>query len=279
MRTILTIVFSAALFYPLFGQSINDLTRPTEAHVQITGTSIYLVPPAGFSPSSEFKGFQNEAEPFSSVLVVEVPAPFDGIIEGFSPDNPQSKAGLKQQNMTLISSTFSQVGGKEALWVELEQEAYGYTFAKSILVVNLDPATVMINATALKDNPEAYAEVVKSIRSFVLTNETIEDPRASLPYTIDETAGNLKFIQVVSNGTLLSRDGKIPSSEKDHPLFITVDRAMNQANVSNPKQTFLQRVTQLPGGYQQPNEADIKSITVDGIKGYQASLVSPEKPE
>lgn len=71
------------------GQSFP--ASPTVEHQLIEGTNVYLIPPQTFSPSDNFKGFQDPSDPYSMLMLMEIPGPFSEASEGFNTEILEKK--------------------------------------------------------------------------------------------------------------------------------------------------------------------------------------------
>src|SRR5215218_9058385 len=95
--------------------------------VKVPGTKCSLIPPAGFEPSSSFGGFQN-AETGASIMINEIPAPYQEMVDGFTEE------ALKARGMTLTSKEPIDFNHSKATMIRLNQAANGITYLKQILI-------------------------------------------------------------------------------------------------------------------------------------------------
>lgn len=261
-KTILLITLSL-FFQSVYSQKINDYIEPTEEHILIKGTNIYLIPPKNYIESSNFKGFQALNSQTSLIMIMEIPAPFSEVIKGFNSEEMLSAQGMKLNNKREIS-----INEYKGLIVYIEQEANGLTYSKHLLIYGNEKSTTMINGMYLKSDIENGKIINKSIETTIVNNDIDVNPRETLDYTIDETVGNLKFISVIGNGFLLNRDGKTPT-ESDDKATLIIDRSFTKTKIENKKLFCISRIKKLPDDYQMLPKKELNEIEIDGIKGFE----------
>lgn len=266
MRLSILLLLLCSLTIPSFAQSVNDYEAPTKAHQLIPGTNVYVIPPTGFSVSENFTGFQNPEDPTSMVMVMSIPGPFAAVSGGFNEEMMAARGMRLQEKQTI---TVNRMAG---LYLEMDQDAQGMTFTKSILVYGNEQETTMINGVSLKDSVSLAEAIRESIRSTVIDEATETDPRAELKFTIDETAGNLQFISVMGNAILCNRDGLTPTESKDGLNFM-VDRSFNDAPIPDQKGFCLRRLNTLPGEYKLMSDEYPSPVQLDELDGYELFAV------
>ena len=258
------------LSVPVFAQSLNEHEAPTAEHQLISGTKVYMVPPAGFELTEQFKGFQNPTDATSMIMVVSIPGPFDQITAGFAEE------AMAERGMKLLDKKKTTVNGKEGLLVEMDQDANGMTFTKSILIYGDAAETTMVNGVALKDSIALFKRIKESVHSTFFSEEMEADPRAELAFEVDETAGNLQFVSVMGNAIMLNRDGEIPTQSEDK-LNIIIDRSYADQDFADRKAFVIKRFGQFPGGYEMASGSSPQEITLAGMDGYELLAVEAEE--
>ena len=116
----------------------------------------------------------------------------------------------------------------------------------------------------------------QSIETTIVHNKINVNPREALDYTIDETVGNLKFVNIIGNGFLLNRDGKAPTESNDKVILIT-DKSFTKTEIENKKLFCISRIRNLPKNYQMLPKKGLNEIEIDGIKGYELYAENTEK--
>lgn len=262
MKLILFLVIVFGLNTALFTQSINNYSSTTNAHQLVAGTNIYVIPPTGFAKSENFTGFQNPEDPTSMIMVVSMPGPFDQVSAGFTKDMLASRGMILQRKEPIV------ISGQEAFYIELDQNAQGFTFTKSMLIYGDSVSTTIINGASMKDSVALAAEIRESVRSVVIDAAAAPDPRAELAFTVDETAGNLQFISVIGNGVLLNRDGKTPTESQDGATLI-IDRSRSNDIIEDKKTFIINRLSTMPGSYEIISDDYPRKTELAGLEGYE----------
>ncbi|MEO0899894.1 MAG: hypothetical protein AAFY71_26005 [Bacteroidota bacterium] len=264
-----TLLLSIFWYSSLIGQSFGVLTP---AHQQVPGTNIFINPPSGFAPSSNFKGFQDYSKPGTAIMINSLPAPMSQVAKGFTAEMLATRA------MTLIQKTVISINGIDQYFVQLEQEANGIVFSKTILLFGDENKTVIINGICPKDSTRLIKEIATSVRTTHVKEDIDSDPRAALDFTLDEKVGNLQFISVLGNGMLFNRDKKMPTESPDRVNFI-VDRSYNQEVISDQQAFCKRRLSSYPDPFVMDTNYGLKAVKLDGLSGYELYGTNSNKPE
>ncbi|MBK6993756.1 MAG: hypothetical protein IPH31_02075 [Lewinellaceae bacterium] len=126
----------------------------TEKLTKVSGTKCLLIPPSGFVVATTFSGFQN-AETGASIMINEIPAPYQSIEEGFTAD------ALKARGMTLVSKQVIDFNGSKATSINVTQPANGITYVKQMLIFGDSLTTVLVNGIY----PEASKEIESKLKT------------------------------------------------------------------------------------------------------------------
>ena len=236
--------------------------KASEAHIQVPGTSVFLVPPPNFEPSEQFKGFQSPVDQTSMIMIMEIPGPFQEVSAGFTEEN------LAPRGMKLQFREEVELYGYTGFWIDLEQEANGMVFSKHILVYGDSSQTTMINGVFLADSSWTGKHIRKSVLSTFIDTNVKEDPRNSLDYTIDESHTGFQFVSVVGNGMLFNRDGKIPTESEDQANLVS-DKSFQKLTIADREQFCYARLAQYPDKYVPSDKWEIKEVEIDGLSGYE----------
>ena len=262
MNKIILPLLLSILIQSIYSQKINEYNKPTKDHILVQGTNINMIPPQYYIESTNFKGFQNPNNQTSMIMIVEIPGPFNEISKGFNAEM------LASQGMKLISKTEMSINEHKGYIIDLEQDAGGLTYAKNILIYGDDKSTTIINGVFLKNSKETEIKIKECINSTVIDNEVKVNPREALDYALDENIGNLVFVNVIGNGFLFNRDGKIPTQSDDKATLIT-DKSYGKTKITNNKLFCVSRLKKYPNEYQIIDKKGINEIEIDGLKGYQ----------
>jgi hypothetical protein len=257
MKFILTLL-TLLLFQHLFGQRIIE-NKLTEAHQNIKGTKISLIPPDGFTDGQNFLGLQ-QAEMRSSILVLDIPGPYTEISAGINKKNLQSK-GIELQAVENLT-----INSLPAIFVTGTQKASGTQYTKYILVFGTESETIMINGVHPDDLKLVGEQIRNAMYSVYYEADKNLDPLAALDYTIDVSQTKLKFGKSMSNSLIFTVDGQVPTASSDKTNLI-VAKSFYQINIDDKKRFCLNRLKQTP--IEISSIVYTKEITIDGMSGYE----------
>lgn len=243
----------------VFGQQATNNSQ-TDEHQQISGTSIFLIPPADFLPATNFSGFQEESIS-ASILLVEIPASFDEATKGFSDER------FKAQGVDVKKTEEIMVNGDPGLLLTAEQSAYGTTFSKYLLVFGDDQNTYMLNSSFPKELEEFKDKMLASLLSVVVDADLKADPLAAVPFSVDAEGTKLQFAISMTGMLLYTVDGKVPTASEDKTTFI-VGPSLGAVLSINRKQTAISRLEQMPYSDLTYEEDQIEEVEIDGMSGY-----------
>jgi hypothetical protein len=229
--------------------------------VRVTGTSVAMAPPPGFSPAARYPGFER-ADLQASIMVTEIPGPVADLTRGMT------AAGLATRGMTLLSSTKEMVDGRQALVMKVSQQAAGSTVYKWMIVSGTAKTSVMIVGTFPTSYDAGIGEAMKaSLLSARWTAAAAPpDPFEGLPFRIASSPA-LKVAGRMSNLLMLNETGQMTPQGPDAAIFAVgssvaaVDlgdiEAFSRARAGQTKQLKIVRVLQEG------------STTIDGVAGYE----------
>ncbi len=239
----------------------NTVTNTiTAEHISVEGTKISLIPPPDFINAANFAGFQQNSSG-SSIMIVEVPAPFPEIGRAFT------KEGLQTQGMTLLEKEEFIINTNTALLIKGEQEAYGNTYSKYTLAFGSENESILINGTFLKANENDLAAAVKkTLLSVVYDAEKIINPFDTVDFKITTEATDLVFVKNVGPSLLFNREGTIPSTASDKAIFIA-SKSFSELEISDRKSYAENRIKQNPITID--SILSTTPITIDDLEGFE----------
>lgn len=239
----------------------SQAQEPKQSPVSIAGTRISLTPPAGFTPSAQFPGYELESHD-SSIMVTEIPGPFAEVSAGFSKPEELAKRG-----MSLLDKQKVKLSGQNALLMKVEQKAYGTNFLKWLLVFGDEKETAMITATFQKQHEAELSEKMKaSVLTATWDTKKEVSPTEGLSFTIEER-GELKLSKRFSNMLIFTKHGIFPSKTADDPLLV-VGQSISKTAIPDNEQYAKARVIQIT----QVKDVEIEKlskITLDDLDGYE----------
>lgn len=112
----------------------------------VPGTQVSLKPPPGFAPSNRFPGF-HRADAGASIVVAEFAAPAESL------QTAMTERTLREQGMTLLSSSRAVAGGVLGMLYSVREEIDGRPYRKWMALFGNERQSVMLTASF----PEALA--------------------------------------------------------------------------------------------------------------------------
>lgn len=122
---------------PLFLLLCCAVAQAASPAVRVEGTQVTVEPPEGFVKSSRFPGFE-DAERGASLMVTELPAPFEKVRPGMNAE------GLKRQGMRLQAREEATFGDKKGELMAVLQSANDIEFKKWLAVIPIAPNTTAL---------------------------------------------------------------------------------------------------------------------------------------
>jgi len=237
------------------------LQGPVQADpVRVPGTNVNLQPPAGFSPSESYPGFQSP-EHQASIMVTQMPAPVAEIRKAMTKDL------LATRGITLLSSQEETVDGREALLLQVAQAAGGAEYLKWMLVMGDPQTTYMIVGTFPKTaGEEVGAAIRKSLLTAAVTSAGPDNPFEGLLFRVTPTSA-LKIAGRVSNMLILTESGSAGTLPPGEPVYI-VGSSISPAAIADPKAFSEARAKQT----EQITDLRIvtgREITLGGLAAYE----------
>lgn len=229
----------------------------TENHKIIPGTKCSIIPPSEFVASTNFSGFQNN-KLGASIMVTEMPAPVQTIIESFTAD------ALKTKGMTLIDKQIIDFNNSKATLAKVSQQANGITYFKQILVFGDSKNTVFVNGIYPEASKNIEAEIKKSLLSTSYNENQKDNPLDAVAFKIDVSGTDFKLAKYMAGSLMFTTDGQIPTK---NPSLI-VGNSISKVSAENQKQYCIERLKKLPRGeLNKPKE--INPIQIDNLQGYE----------
>ncbi|RTL42538.1 MAG: hypothetical protein EKK48_11150 [Candidatus Melainabacteria bacterium] len=225
----------------------------------VRGTRVQMEVPEGFKPAANFSGYGNEALS-ASVMVTEMPIPFEAATAGFN------QAGLESKGMKLISKEAVTSGPYNGFIVEVKQNAYGVDFDKWINVFGDQSMTVIVTATYPVSQSEVLSKKLKDVVLSARFDATakVNDPMEDLPFTVSGTT-SLKIAGRVQNTLLLTPSGKMtaPADAVDKSVFV-VGQALSDMEIGD-KNSFARARLEKTENLTDIKVLEEKDTTVSGM--------------
>jgi hypothetical protein len=231
-----------------------------QQRMKVTGTRVTVTPPPGFVAAKQFPGFQ-QLESGSSIMITEIPAPFNTIRNGMT------RAGLRSRGMTLLSSVSARFAGLQGMLLSASQTTGSVVFHKWLGVFGTESATVMVVATFPERlMKEHSASLKQAVLSAQLDGDARVDPFEGLSFRIKE-GDTLKISSRVSNMLTLTSQGRPSPVPPGEPLLI-VGSAIGHVEIrdlesfSNSRILRTAHVNRITGVQGRP-------VQIGQVKGYE----------
>ena len=234
----------------------------TDEHVWIPGTKVSIIPPPDFVPAPDWPGYAQQSTT-SSVMVVEIPGPFAETVAGFDQEDQMASRG-----MDLISKEDLKFDQYPAQFLEINQSAFGVSFAKWILVFGDENHTVMVNGVYPKGNEALSKDIRKAVESTVYEPEKEFDPLDAVNFSIDVAGTPLQLTTSMGGSLAYTKDGEVPTASEDGASFM-VSNSLGEYPVEDPEEFTQLRLEQLDLGFEVETES-FQPITIDDMEGYEA---------
>lgn len=249
-------------FFWLFFSILYAISVSFSWAASVQGTRVTLAPPEGFEVSDRFPGFILK-EHNASIMVTEMPGPYEPIISGFS--MPEE---LQKQQMQKISEEILPERALPAKLIHLKQEAYETTWLKWILIMGNETGTLIVTATFLKQDEALFSAVMKEA---VLSTQWNVNETKNLFDGLDFRISHINSFEVkerMGHNILLKSSKEIPDATH-YPAFFVI-------GLSFSEQLFIQDLTVFAKKrlFQTEQVKDLwieqeKEITLDGLKGIE----------
>lgn len=224
--------------------------------------------PKGYDKADDFVGFAN-ADTSCSIMLTKIPAPFDEVSKGFAPEH------MKPRGLIYRSKEELKIGQVPAVLVHFEQTQLFTVYGKWALVFGDAKRTIMVTATY----PKADAKDLEpAIKAAVLSTQLDDSPAISaaeaLPFTLTPSK-KLVACEAQPRSLTYNRDGKIPATAPDDPMFIAAP-SLGKGLILSRKGLAQRRIQQLPG-LQDVKLQSTEEITIDGLKGFEVTATAVDQ--
>jgi hypothetical protein len=203
---------------------------------QIEGTSVNIDPPEGYIESDRFAGFMNEPMA-SSIVISELPAPYNQAIKGFSDERL-----MKEKGMTQLQKSHVTINGYNGVLFHIEQPAYGLLFKKWILAVEYDKKTLLIVASYPETAEEQELILKQAILKLKLSDAS--DPLDTLGFSIIPKPP-FEIANTVAKQLVLSPGGQFPIKNERDPFMVIGLSLTDEMPVPNKKLFAEERIKQV----------------------------------
>jgi hypothetical protein len=233
------------------------------------GSKVGLSPPDGFTPSDNFRGFE-ERVTGAAILTLELPAQAFAEIEKAMTASALKKQGVfveKREALALKS-------GKGLLFIG-RQEADGKTMRKWILLGSTPSVTALVTVLVPDSAKGTYSDA--AIRAALATVEVrdsvpVEEQMTLLPFRLDEFAG-LRALRVVAPNTLVLTSGPKDTLDAGEQSLLMISAAPGGPEETPQRDQFARN---LFGGYAGLKDIHILGTDLIRLAGQQTHQLMAE---
>ncbi len=257
------LLFLFLCFFTLetFAQKRSINNKLSAEHIFISATKIALVPPPNFTKAVGFSGFQ-QAETNSSILVAEVPAPYQEIAKAFTAEN------LKTRGVMLLKTEEISFQNTPAKLLITKQSANGMNFSKTILVFGDAKKAFLVNFLSPENDKTLAEQMDKAIASVVYQSTKQVNPLEEANFKINTADSKFKFAHSLSGSLIFTSDGQLPPADTDKAFLSVSQILVNTSTVLDKKVLAIQTMQKFPNGKKTKIEK-VSTIEIDGLTGYE----------
>lgn len=256
LLSVLLATAGALLFVPspVLAQTDSNIEK-SEPGARVKGTRVSLVKPEGFEQAPTFNGYILK-DMSASVMVTEMPAPIDKILEGFTQEN------LALKGMTMLSKKDVEVSGHRGVLVEAKQAI----FKKWLTVFGSPEETVLVVAAFPEEYSDELSDRLKDCVSSVTWDRSSKvDVMENLNFAVQAKAP-FKLARRLQNTLVFTEDGKFPATKPEDPIYI-VGESFFQPEISGRKEFCVQRLGQTQG-VKDASADSVEPVKYAGLDGY-----------
>lgn len=260
MRLILT---CAIILYNLLANAQDvypdkvSVTKTSE-HINIPGTKIFIIPPAGYTIAKSFVGLEKGYEAMIQ---------FYDLVGG----------NFYTNSATFNPEEFKEKGLETTFYKKYMLNEYP---AKYIVLKNNDDKqmnlvfgdttfSVLTLAFYKSGNTSAEQELQKAFNSIYYDKSMPVNPFANKPYTIDDSKSKFKFVKSAAGLLLFSLDGIDKESYKNEPMVIVMN--VPHDYISSPEDIcsmMLRNYTK--NGFELTKKISGEEIKINGDKAFES---------
>jgi hypothetical protein len=227
--------------------------------VRVPGTKVSLTPPAGFSPASQYPGFEREADQ-ASVMVTELPGAAADMIRAMT---AQALAG---RGMIVLATQDEVINGRPARLLKIRQKTASADVLKWMLIAGDRTMTIMIVGTFPAGSEPSIDTAIQ--HSLLSTSWGAAAPNAfeGLSFRVTPTP-RLKLARRVSNMLMLTESGTIGAPGSSEALYV-VGHSIGRGDLGDLKSFSEARARQTTSAKDVGNFAG-RLLQVDHLAAYE----------
>jgi len=228
-----------------------------------TASRIGLVPPAGFTPSKRFSGFEN---PQASALIAlsELPAEaYADVEKGFSDEALKGRGWTVEVREPLKDGKGFIIAGP--------QESGGQKRYESVMVANLGGITSLVSIQMVEASHASITDsIVRDMFKTVTVRPTVPESErlAVLPYKIGDLA-RFRVVRSAREGVAILTDGPKDEVVAVEQPFLLIGIAPGAAPKPEDRDAFAKRVFSSAPGLKEIKITRAEPLRIGQAQGYE----------
>ncbi len=230
-----------------------------------TASRIGLIPPAGFTPSTRFSGFEN---PQASALIAlsELPAEaYADVEKGFSDEALKARGWNAQLREPLTLKD-----GK-GFFVAGPQESNGQKRYESVMIAQMGGITSLVSIQMIEASHDTITDaVVRDMFKTVTVRPTVPESErlAILPYKIGDLA-KFRIVRSAREGVAILTDGPNDEVTAVEQPFVLIGVAPGAAPKPEERDAFARRVLGTAPGIKDIKVTRSEPLRIGQAQGYE----------
>jgi hypothetical protein len=230
-----------------------------------TASRIGLIPPAGFTPSTRFSGFEN---PQASALIAlsELPAEaYADVEKGFSDEALKARGWNAQLREPLTLKD-----GK-GFFVAGPQESNGQKRYESVMIAQMGGITSLVSIQMIEASHDTITDaVVRDMFKTVTVRPTVPESErlAILPYKIGDLA-KFRIVRSAREGVAILTDGPKDEVVAVEQPFLLIGIAPGAAPKPEERDAFARRVFSSAPGLKEIKITRAEPLRIGQAQGYE----------
>jgi hypothetical protein len=227
---------------------------------------IGLVPPAGFTPSTKFPGFENQ-QASAAILLAELPAEaFPELEKGFTNEILKSQRG-----MTVVLREPITLKNGRGVFIAGPKESGGTKSYDSVLIATLPGVTTVVSMQMVETSRATLTDaVVREAFKTVAVRQSIPDSEklAVLPYKLGNLGG-FRLVQTMQNGTAVLTLGESDAVADVAQPFMLIGVAGGTQPKPEERDAFARRVFSAAPGIKEIKILRAEPQRIGQSQGYE----------
>jgi hypothetical protein len=224
-----------------------------------------MVPPAGFTPSTKFPGFENP-QASAAILFAELPAEAFPEVEKTFTDEVLKARGITvalREPVTLKNGRGVFIAGPKVL--------NGVKGHDSVLIATLPGVTAVVSVQTVEASRATITDaVVREAFKTLAVRQTVPDSEklSVLPYKIGNLGG-FRLVQTTPNGTAIMTLGEKDAVADVEQPFLLIGIGGGEAPKAEERATFAERLFRNAPGIREAKVLRAESLRIGQAQGYE----------